>query len=100
MIQVHFLPEAENDMIISAQFYNDRENNLGNDFLNEIEAGINKIKINPKRWNFIADSIQKYLMKRFPFTIYYEYFEREELVVIIAFAHHKRNPNYWKSRIE
>ena len=35
-------------------------------------------------------------MSRFPYAIYYEV--KEERVLVLAFAHHKRRPSYWISR--
>jgi hypothetical protein len=33
-------------------------------------------------------------VERFPFKIIYKF--ENEIVTIVAFAHHKRKPNYWR----
>jgi hypothetical protein len=36
-------------------------------------------------------------MRRFPFSV--EYLDDPELVTIVAVAHSKRRPGYWKDRV-
>ncbi|MFC1617418.1 hypothetical protein ACFL2K_04275 [Candidatus Margulisiibacteriota bacterium] len=42
-------------------------------------------------------NIRHYLVPRFPYKILYTI--KEELVIILAFAHQHREPNYWIDRI-
>ena len=98
MIQIIILPQAEEEMMKSAQYYNQRVSNLGFDFLNEVENAVKEIRNSPTRWSFVDKSIQKYILKRFPFTLFYEFISEEKKIIIISIAHQKRKPFYWKYR--
>jgi hypothetical protein len=42
------------------------------------------------------DISDRRLIKRFPFSIYYRLIG--PTVVVVAIAHHKRHPDYWRRR--
>ncbi|MHA1521467.1 MAG: type II toxin-antitoxin system RelE/ParE family toxin [Promethearchaeota archaeon] len=86
-------------MNISAEYYNQKVPGLGYDFLVEIEESINIIQKNPRRWKFINDYIQKYNLRRFPFSIHYNYNELANKIIIVSIAHQKRLPGYWRNRV-
>ena len=46
----------------------------------------------------LDEDIRIYNTRRFPFSIYYAYEKDEDIIIIIAVAHQKRNPGYWKQR--
>ena len=99
MIKVIILTEAENEMKISAHYYNQKASGLGYDFVEEVEKAINNIQNSPERWLFVDETIQRYNLHRFPFSIYYEYLYKENQIIIVSIAHYKRFPGYWKKRI-
>ena len=96
---ITFLSDAEEEMNVSAHYYNQQASGLGLDFLEEIEHSLNFIKENPERCPIYDEGIRKYNTRRFPFSIYYVYEKDEDKVLIIAVAHQKRRPGYWKQRI-
>lgn len=91
-----FHPEAEAELIQAAQFYESRVPTLGAQFLDEADRSVSTILGAPERWNVIEEDVRYYLMPRFPYTIYYRVFS--DLVRILAFKHHSRHPDYWRSR--
>jgi len=99
MTTITFLFEAEGEMNFSAQYYNQQAPGLGFDFLEEIERSLKLIVESPERWAASKENIRKYNVRRFPFSIYYAYEKDEDKVLIIAVAHQKRKPEYWKGRI-
>ncbi|MBY9006864.1 MAG: type II toxin-antitoxin system RelE/ParE family toxin [Candidatus Lokiarchaeota archaeon] len=86
-------------MNFSAQYYNQQALGLGMDFLEEIEKSLQLIKENPERWPYYEENIHKYNIRRFPFSIFYVFEKKLDKIIIIAVAHQKRKPNYWKQRI-
>jgi hypothetical protein len=78
-------------------FLKNQSDNLDQLFLNEIKACFQKIQANPERYQIIEQNIHKLVVTRFPFNIIYEIYPEE--IVIIAFAHQKRKPDYWKERL-
>ena len=66
-------------------------------FRTAIDSALADIAANPQRWPCIGKSeIRQFSFTRFPYSIIY--FEESNLIRILAFAHHKRRPGYWKHR--
>ena len=43
-----------------------------------------------------TSEVRYFLVRRFPYVVYYS--EGEEVVRVIAIAHGRRRPGYWRSR--
>jgi plasmid stabilization system protein ParE len=97
MKDIGFLTEAENEMYSAIDYYDNEAESLGDRFLDEIKLAFQKIQKNPQRWMILEDNIHKFILRKFPFNIFYKI--DPDYIVIIAIAHQKRKPNYWKSRI-
>ncbi len=78
-------------------YYDDQEVGLGLDFLAEVEQAIGNIHQNPNLGAVHnAPGLRRYVIQRFPFLIFYA--ELEASIWIVAIAHGKRKPNYWRQR--
>ena len=99
MRTITFLFEAEEEMNFSAQYYNQQSSGLGLDFLEEIEKSLQFIEKDPERWLYYEQNIHKYNTRRFPFSIFYVFEKDIDKIIIIAVAHQKRKPGYWKQRL-
>lgn len=97
MKPVVFLREAEQEMLEAARYYESQTPGLGADYLSEIERAVAAIAESPMTWPIIEGELRRRLVRRFPFGILY----RIELkkIVIIAVAHLRRRPGYWRGRI-
>jgi plasmid stabilization system protein ParE len=98
MKSVVFLPEAEQEMLEAAGHYESQATDLGTDFLSEVERAVNSIAKLPMTWPVIEGELRRRLVRRFPFGILYR-IEPEE-IVIVAVAHLRRKPGYWRERIK
>ncbi len=96
MKPVKFRLKAENEMINAKNYYNVQLDDLGMDFIDEVEKSIELIQKSPTRWAIIEGNIHKYILQRFPFTIYYV--NEVEEILILAIAHQSRKPGYWDNR--
>lgn len=96
MRHVVFLPEAEQEMIEAALYYQSQASGLGVDFLSEVEHALKFIVESPMTYPILEGELRRRLLKRFPFGILY----RGEPVdiVVTAVAHLRRRPGYWKKR--
>ena len=97
MKPVAFLPEAEQEMLEAARYYESQAAGLGEDYLLEIERAVSSIAESPNTWPIIEGKLRRRLVRKFPFGILY-CVEPEE-IVIIAVAHLRRKPGYWRERI-
>ncbi len=97
MKRVVFLPEAEQEMLEAVEYYEFYADGLGEDYLKEVERAVAAIEESPKTWSIVEGELRRRLVKRFPFGILY-YVDPNEIVVVAA-AHLRRKPGYWKDRI-
>jgi len=89
-------PDAENELIEAAQYYERGVSTLGVQFLAEADRAVSMILDTPQRWRIIEEDVRCYLMSRFPYAIYYR--SLADRVHILAFKHHSRHPDYWRYR--
>lgn len=96
MIGIRVLNEAEIELAEAVTYYESKYPGLGLDFLNEVQSGLAAISKLPTLWPVRKDGTRRYLVHRFPYLVIYMYYEDQ--IWVIAFAHCKRNPKYWKER--
>ncbi len=96
MPQLRLLRAAEAEMFRAADRYDVERQGLGDMFLAAVEATLESIAASPARWPLVDERHRRRLVKRFPFSIYYRVIRSE--VVVVAVAHHKRHPDYWRTR--
>ena len=80
MKKIRFLLPAEIEMLEAAAYYETRVNNLGENFLTTIETAVSMISEQPKTWPEIGYGIQKYIIRRFPYSILYSVDSKERQV--------------------
>ena len=99
--QVVSRPEAENDVIEIAAWYDSRSEGLGNRFVEEFLSILDELRINPLlhcrrhprkniRWRY---------PKSFPYRVIYEVLEQQKTVIVAAVFHAARHDRHWKRRV-
>ena len=89
--------EAKRELNSAIAYYEKQKIGLGLDLLSEIEQALEKIKINPNLGTpHSIEGLRRYVIRRFPYIIFYA--ELEALIWVVAIAHGKRKPDYWKKR--
>jgi toxin ParE1/3/4 len=88
--------EATLELRRAAAWYDERRAGLGDDLVLAFDAATAKIVEAPERWpRFVG--VRRYVLKRFPYNIIFRFDDHQ--VEIVAFAHHRRRPDYWASRL-
>jgi len=98
MTSIKFLPQAIEELDSSIQYYEDIYKSLGLDFQKEIKKTIKIISLNPTIWQLHKDGTRRISTSRFPFKIVY--LIENDVLWIVAIAHHKRFPEFWFNRIK
>jgi hypothetical protein len=98
MSAIIFHPDARDELFSAIAYYNEQSSGLGTEFLEEIKTSVGKIQNNPTRWKILKKQVRQYIVQRFPFSIFY--ISAPKQVYIVAIAHNKRKPYYWKSRVK
>jgi toxin ParE1/3/4 len=89
-------PDAVEGAHAAWQWYLERSQSAADSFLAEIDHGIESISEAPKRWPLFVHSTHRYLFRRFPFQIVYRV--ANDRIEVVAIAHGRRRPGYWKTR--
>jgi plasmid stabilization system protein ParE len=93
-VEVH--PEAVLEAQAAYRWYRDRNISAADAFLAELDRAVELISESPMRWPIYIHSTRHFLLRRFPFGVVYRVFV--ETVQIVAVAHGRRKPGYWKGR--
>ena len=80
----------------AAAFYEARVPGLGDIFLDDIDRAIETVRERPRIGSPIGRRLRKLLLHRFPFSLIYA--DREDEVLIVAVAHQRKRPGYWRGR--
>lgn len=96
MIQLDWHPEARIENLEARAFYIGRSWRVADDYLYEINSGLDKIQQHPNRYPSYLHNTQRLVLQYFPFSIIYR--QQLNAIQIIAIAHAKRRPGYWASR--
>ena len=69
-------------------------------FVAAIEDAVTTICAAPVVWRIVdPPDLRRYVLRHFPYVIYYRYRAEEQVVEIHAVMHTSRKPGYWRSRI-
>ena len=95
-MKITFHPEASLELVEAAQFYDSRQEGLGNRFLDALDNALEAITEDPLLWRPDSCGRRQYLIWRFPYQLIYR-IEKSQ-IIILAVAHAGRKPGYWKHR--
>ena len=95
--QVSFHPEAV--LLAQAAFvwYSRRSETAASRFFSELDVALAKIAAEPERWPSYLIGTRRYLLRRFPYIVVYRE-TSSRMIQVLANAHGRRRPGYWKSR--
>ena len=93
-VDVH--PEAVTEAQAAFRWYRDRSETAAEAFLAELDRAIDLILEAPMRWPAYLHRTRRFLLRRFPFIVVYR--QVGETIQVVAVAHGRRKPGYWKGR--
>jgi toxin ParE1/3/4 len=79
------------------EWYLERSETAAARFLADLNAAIVAIAEAPDRWPASHDGSRKFLLRRFPFAVFYR--ELPSSIQVLAVAHGHRRPGYWRNRL-
>lgn len=97
MKPVRFNPLAEEELFEAASRYDIERPGLGQEFLDAVSQALAFAARFPGAAPRARGPIRSLVVSRFPYSILYRPFEQGGLR-ILAVAHHKRRPEYWRGR--
>jgi plasmid stabilization system protein ParE len=90
-------PEAELDIEDAFTWYEAQGSGLGSEFVRAVDGCLSSIARNPLAYPIVRKQVRRTLIRRFPYTVLYAF--EQDVVVVIACFHGRRNPKQWINRI-
>jgi plasmid stabilization system protein ParE len=97
-----FHPDALSEFAEATDFYiREASTSVAEAFLRAVESAINTLIAAPTRWRVVeSPGIRRFVLKRFPFVLYYRWDTDSNRVTIFAIMHTSREPGYWQHRVK
>jgi plasmid stabilization system protein ParE len=98
MTRVRLSHDAEEELLAAATWYEDKRIGLGIDLVADVDAALDQIAVMPEScplWRRDRPYRQK-VLARFPYVIFF--LIRSDVIDVVAIAHTKRRPGYWRDR--
>jgi plasmid stabilization system protein ParE len=94
-LRVH--SQAQEEINEAFEWYFKRSPEAADAFLTEIGTSLKQILANPQLFPPYTKSTRRRVLARFPYSVIFQ--EKDEMIVVVAIAHAKRRPGYWRGRI-
>ena len=98
MLDIEFHPDIVKEIKFSYQWYQNKTDGLGQDYLSELESSFQTIREFPNTWPRFQKGFRRFLLSKFPFSVIYQ--SNQSTVFIVAVMHNSRKPGYWNERIQ
>ena len=101
--QVRFEDEADAEYRNAGRWYEGRRTGLGLEFFDAVDAAVSPISDLPRTGERVRRMpvelpVRRLAVKRFPYHVFY--LETPSEIRILAVAHDRRKPGYWKNRLK
>ena len=80
------------------EFYETVHPGLGAQFKEQIRHSLLRIQQYPQAWPPERKEIRRYIVHKFPYKILYSI--QDDKIIVLAFAHLHRQPDYWIDRLK
>jgi toxin ParE1/3/4 len=97
-MEVRFHRLAAREYEDARTWYERRREGLGDAFADEVDRAIARIEKSPTRWPVIFVKFRRVRLRRFPYILYYHVVDSTRALVL-AVAHARRRPGYWRRRL-
>ena len=98
MKPITFHPDADAEVTEAAQFYEARSPGLGSGLVDEVQRSLAQVVTRPEAHQQIGRRVRRKPLWRFPYNLIYAIYP--DRIRIVAFAHQKRRPFYWRKRLK
>lgn len=95
-VRIH--PAALEEAEAATEWYRRRSPQVAGMFLDELDRTIDRIGVHPGQFPEYAFGTRRLVLQRFPYLVVFR--ETPTGVEVIAVAHGRRRPGYWRDRVE
>ena len=94
--EIIVLREAQLEVQEAFQYYQDKSEGLGFEFMRSLDATLQSVKRNPFACQTIDKETRRVLLRKFPYALFY--IVEENRIIVIACFHQKRSEIDWLRR--
>jgi plasmid stabilization system protein ParE len=94
--QVRFDPLVKFDLADAFDWYEERETGLGDRFLSAFEDCVERIRENPRAFQFAHCDLRRTLLEKFPYMVFFRF--SEDAITVVGCLHGRRDPIHWQIR--
>lgn len=91
-------PEAERDLRASFVWYEERQEGLGKQFLEEVDRVFSTISERPELFSPSHRATRRARLRRFPYSVIYRH--SETTLIVVGVLHHSLDPKVAAARIQ
>jgi hypothetical protein len=92
-----FLSEASDELAAAVAYYDELGPGLGDRLLDAVETALVHIEQWPEASQAISANTRRCLLAPFPYGLIYAI--EDDGLIVIAIAHLRRKPGYWRDRL-
>ena len=96
-MRLSFHPAARGEFIAAADYYEAAVSGLGDRFLQVVRGTTAMLLQHPEAGSVRVGQARRVVVTGFPYDVVHQV--RHELLEVIAIAHHRRRPGYWRERV-
>jgi toxin ParE1/3/4 len=96
-LPIDYHPEARLETDAAFDWYRERSTRAAERFYLELEKAHTAIQSSPETWAEYLYGKRRYRLKRYPYVVVFRVAEHR--IEVIAVAHGRRKPGYWRNRL-
>jgi plasmid stabilization system protein ParE len=88
--------EAKTDVRQTARWYERQRQGLGRAFVQQIDALLDRVRVNPMQHQVVYREVRRAIPRRFPYGVFYRIDGSD--ILVFAVVHLHRDPSTWQDR--
>jgi len=96
-VKVTLLSPALRDILSAVEYYEEQAAGLGNALDADLTGSVDLIQSMPQLGAPFEAGTRRILLQRFPYAIVYKILD--DRILVVAVAHQKQRPGYWRERV-
>ncbi|WP_153555270.1 type II toxin-antitoxin system RelE/ParE family toxin [Roseimaritima sediminicola] len=86
----------DTDVLSAADWYDERQSNLGSDFVNRVRTAVNRLTDDPERRTSAEYGVRYWPVERFPYVVFYDLIQLE--ILVLGVMHTSQESGKWLTR--
>jgi plasmid stabilization system protein ParE len=96
-MDLEFFEDALAEVEEDRAWYRNRGESVEAGFLRELDHAIQQVANAPMQWPQYLAGTRRYVFPTYPYSLVY--FVEGDVIKVVAIAHDKRRPGYWRRRL-